>query len=420
MAKDTQVLRSGNLFSMIIQTNLSTAPLTQVKLKSKEDIKIISPTTSASGDTPVMQEDSTEIKLDDFVYDGAEQSNKEQIKIVKVKENSASNTVTIGNNNKDIFDVNEFKEKKLKYTIENANTRYKEIIGIDPTEPFTFLSSATDYQFYKSKSTDNDPYYKTTFKFDFGDDGVNNVKEIVVPVFYKMNVSNWKIPFNPGVNLKKLENFLNNDNNKKNFRRIVKIMAALLVRESGYLKDRYKGNPALMQLEYSIVCWCLINYVTKRGSDFIAALINSQHILNKSKNEEEKLIKNLRPEETEEEMLRRESQNLKKYKDQSGTQNLELYVMAFFAGLINEELPGYTNWDHVGGGPGSRGENPDFKIRNFQLPAKETIENITYPRMATDADTANSTWPEKITLSGSRIYGLVDAQNKLNAIFAKN
>lgn len=403
----TQFLRSGNLFSMIIQTNLATNAPEQITLPTEIPVNTIP--TAPTIDEPTIT-GATELTFSELTASNLESQKIRVTKKAKIIKNN-TNFVTLTGNNSFAFTPNQYNEKGFIYTIENANACYAAITGESIVKPFNILSSKNQETFYKSIAGP-DITNIVTYTFD------DTNKKLQMLVIDKRNISLWSDGPKQAENWSKISPIFQNPNNKKNFRRIVKLMAAFLAREAGYFGGRYGSNNALMQLEYSAICWAIIN-MTKKITPFgsqgeIIKLLDSNYGLNITDNKvkmlqdnKKKLVKG-RPgpedtndpffnqNETDEAIDARETANIQSInKYLSNTQNLELYVMAFFNGLINEEFPNGSNWSHIRVGDNiNPGEN--FPITPFRIHPKITYEGVEYPRFVDDGN-GSSTYGTKDT-----------------------
>lgn len=394
--KNTQFLRSGNLFSMIVQTNLSSTQLETIPAIQQPQTATAAATTAtepASINEITNKTDAVELSFSELT---AKSLDNQRIKVVvKAKKivSNQLNTISINQNNSRAYTINQFSNESFIYTDSNANELYRTITGNDTVEPFTFLSSNTQVKFYAT-TPGSDQIYIQTFTFK------KNKKKLQMLITNKQDISMWKgAPPDRQVNWQKIMPIFNIPENRRNFRRIVKLMATILAREVGYFgSSRYSGNKAYTQLEYSAVCWAIINMAKKRGfgsEGDIIKLFDTEYTLNVTDDEgnkleqssPKKLIKTLQAGETEEDMIKRENNNILTHQRgyKNDTQNLELYVMAFFDGLINEEFPGGSNWSHVRT-DNNVTPNENFEITPFRIHRPVSYNNLTYPRYVVDGD----------------------------------
>jgi hypothetical protein len=394
MTQNTQFLRSGNLFSMIVQTNLATNAPEQITLPTEIPVNTI-PTTPTIDEPTITG--ATELTFSELTASNLESQKIRVAKKAKIIKNN-TNFVRLTGNNSFAFTPNQYNEKGFTYTIENANACYASITGESIVQPFNILSSKNQETFYKSVAGP-DITNIVTYTFD------DTNKKLQMLVIDKRNISLWSDGPKQTENWNKISPIFQNQNNKKNFRRIVKLMAAFLAREAGYFGGRYGNNNALMQLEYSAICWAIINMTKKQGFNSegeIIKLLDSNYGLNifakkeKMKQDDKRKLVKGRPgpndtddpffnqNETDEAIDVRETANIKSIgKYLNNNQNLELYVMAFFNGLINEEFPGGTNWSHIRTDDDTNpGES--FRITPFRIHPKIHYLGVEYPRFVND------------------------------------
>lgn len=286
-----------------------------------------------------------------------------------------------------------------EYTHAQALVRYKEITNTNDTTFDTFSSKtefvfdnyAADGKYYQNEDTNlyikeyalsRDIGYSYPKFVEF----LNNAKLSTESMISKNKI---KVTLNPkiprlGLNFgetktvkknredrkKDLNEILNKGNNKINFRRIVKIMAFILSRERGSSIDKSLSSNELLQREYGLMCWAIVNAAKAlkfQCNGDILALLKDLNYTNPYKH-----VKANDDIEAENETMT----NI--YKDNMGISkekrnNLELFVMAFWDGYINDELNGYTNWSHVVNKKqydenGKFLREIEFTFKNFQLP----------------------------------------------------
>lgn len=439
--------RPGELFNIIFQTNLTN---TQIEKIPTEDQINTSQSTQTTTTTPAQnqnQQTQNQAQVEEAVTPSnvedkelsyselfsADQQQKIKINRYKWKSNQ-SNTIDISGSKK--YQLNTISENFFPYTLENAYNRYIEITKNNSVEPFTFFSDTQSIVLQKSSPKDIDSVIIQQCKFEIESRKI----DILVPLYVKENVTLWKVGPTKSTNLAKINQIFRNPDNVKNFRRIVKLMGAILIREVGHIGSRYNGNKALMQLEYAAVCWAIINQTLSRGfgcNGNVIKLLESHYTLNIDKkiddkkfvkmfqNDPDKLVKGkatdpndplYNTQETDDEIEARENTNIlntDKYKKVSGRQNIELYVMAFFEGLINDEFDSSTNWSHM------QNKDTAFEISGFRIPKKETIDGKVYPRLLTDGDNAESSFPDNINISYGKVYTMIDSQGKPNVLISK-
>ncbi len=406
MSQRTQVLPSGNLFSMIIETKLSNTELKKITIPPPPTAAAATTTTQPATELQVNSEfkELTWSELQTTNINNqkarAERIRKWEENKLNVRKMQQSTTAAIA------FDMNQYSTQATKYTIENANAAYQAITNSPVTQPFNFTSSTNEFTFYSSTPTP-DNYVEVTYLFEG--------KPLRIKLLNKTNVSAWTSPPDIQNNWNKITSVLfANPDNIINFRRIVKLMAVILLREVGGMGKggRYAGNNALIQLEYSAVCWAIIN-MTKKGhfssGGSILKLFDSNYTLNLRDDDDKdldqddpkKLIKTLKPNETEASMIAREDQNIKTRGFTNRDYNLELYVMAFFNGLINEEFEGGSNWRHV------QGKGANYKIKGgTAIPALADFNGVTFPRYVNDGETGPSNFKDKT--SNGKVFTMID------------
>lgn len=289
-------------------------------------------------------------------------------------------------------------DKKPRYTHTQALARYKEITNNETTfdtfsskTEFVFDNYAADGKYYQNEDTnlyikeyalsrDIGYSYPNFAKF------LNNAKLSTESMISKNKIKvtlNPKIPrlglnFGETKTVKKnredrkgdLNEILNKGNNKINFRRIVKIMAFILSRERGSSIDKSLSSNELLQREYGLMCWAIVN-AAKAGrfqcNGDILTLLKDLNYTNPYKHVKAN------------DDIKAENETMTNiYKDNMGIpkekrNNLELFVMAFWDGYINDELNGYTNWSHVVNKRqydenGNFLKEIEFTFKNFQLP----------------------------------------------------
>lgn len=417
MSQRTQVLPSGNLFSMIIETKLSNTELKKITIPPPPTAAAATTTTQPATELQVNSEFKeltwSELQTIDINNQTAraERIRKWEENKLNVRKMQQSTTAAIA------FDMNQYSTQATKYTIENANAAYQAITNSPVTQPFNFTSSTNEFTFYSSTPTP-DNYVEVTYLFE--------EKPLRIKLLNKTNVSAWTSPPDIQNNWNKITSVLfANPDNIINFRRIVKLMAVILLREVGGMGGRYAGNNALIQLEYSAVCWAIIN-MTKKGhfnsSGSILKLFDSFYTLNThdsngkplAQDDPKKLIKTLNPGESEASMIAREDQNIITREFTNRSYNLELYVMAFFNGLINEEFEGGSNWRHV------QGRGATYPITGAAIPALANFNGVTFPRYVADGETGPSTFSEKV--SNGKVFTMIDApgNNSPNVLISIN
>lgn len=289
-------------------------------------------------------------------------------------------------------------DPKPRYTHTQALARYKEITNNETTfdtfsskTEFVFDNYAADGKYYQNEDTnlyikeyalsrDIGYSYPNFAKF------LNNAKLSTESMISKNKIKvtlNPKIPrlglnFGETKTVKKnredrkgdLNEILNKGNNKINFRRIVKIMAFILSRERGSSIDKSLSSNELLQREYGLMCWAIVNAAKAlkfQCNGDILALLKDLNYTNPYKHV--KVNDDINAEN--ETMTRIYEDNMGKPKDKRN--NLELFVMAFWDGYINDELNGYTNWSHVVNKKqydesGKKTGEIEFTFKNFQLP----------------------------------------------------
>lgn len=123
--------------------------------------------------------------------------------------------------------------------------------------------------------------------------------------------------------------------------RIIKIMAFILFRERGQTGPL--GSEELLQREYGVICWCIVNMCVAKGYKTGGNLLKLLQRTGYSNSKKQVSSRN------DQAAIAAETATLKSVY-QGSIQSLEFFVLAFFSGWVNEELPEYTNWDHVSSG----------------------------------------------------------------------
>jgi len=275
------------------------------------------------------------------------------------------------------------------YSLEQAQTRYKQILGNDAAQMPLFFNQKSEFIFnnYSAGGYYENPDLKEltyplvrkfnseNFKRSYGGESISitSINRLTVPLNYRIG----KKGLNFGEvkeaarnnNKKKLNDLLAKGasedgryrSNKELFPRILKIMSFILGRERGSDPNVNGSSEELMHREYGIICWALVNAAIKgrfkcgynilklsQDHAYINPLINGKYHISDSidviDNAETTIMDAI-------------------YKERVKDLNLQLFVMAFWDGYINEELPNVTNWDHVS----SKGAS--FVFRGFHLPS---------------------------------------------------
>lgn len=145
------------------------------------------------------------------------------------------------------------------------------------------------------------------------------------------------------------------------FKRIVKIMSFILARERGTAPEGLTGNGSeeLMHREYGLICWSIINTCASGFQN------SKKNLLNVLKNKNYVNMDGFVG-EGEENSDKTDQMNNRYQSNNKTTQNLEYFVLAFFAGWVHEEFQGVTNWSHLNG---------LTAYRSFHLPKNDTFED---------------------------------------------
>jgi len=270
---------------------------------------------------------------------------------------------------------------EYEYTLEMAKARYKEIT--DQEMPIFFPESVSESSFkLDNYSAGGQPYvnynkleltYKLSRKFNNAafkqkhggvTDAYLSNNSITVPLNYKIPKKGLNIdPKKQNLrtkNKKKLDELLNISNNKDLFPRILKIMTFILARERGTATGP-ESSRELMQREYGLICWSIVN-ATRKGrfkcGQNMIKLLQSAHSNATGDVDKDNNTADINIAKESETMKQKYSNGVK------GNRNhhLQLYVMAFWDGYINEELEGVTNWDHVS-------SSKNFNFVEFHLPS---------------------------------------------------
>ncbi len=241
--------------------------------------------------------------------------------------------------------ISEAPEKKL---IRNFNTPsfrnfLKEYSG--------FKSLYENFMQTETNSASNNLSYDLNLKKDLSNivtKEIESIKPLKFPLNYEIPKKGWAInDIQRGENKEKIKtrisfNIEGKGTGKNDFARIVKIMSFILMRERGTLAVGVTKNSSeeLMQREYGLICWSIINTCStgyKNTEGNLLKLLKLKNYVNTD---------NLVGQDTED----NEAEISKKYSAQNPTtQNIEYFVLAFFAGWVNEEFEGVTNWSHLNG-----------------------------------------------------------------------
>jgi len=87
--------------------------------------------------------------------------------------------------------------------------------------------------------------------------------------------------------------------------------------------------------------------------------------------------------------------------------------MAFFEGLINDEFSASTNWSHM------QNEDIAFVTSGWRIPMRETINGKAYPRLVSDGENSESSFPSNIEISYGRVYTMIDSKGLPNVLISK-
>lgn len=325
----------------------------------------------------------------------------------------------------------------VPYSLGEAQTRYKEILGNEKAEMALFFNQQTEFKF---NNYSKDGYYENpekkeltfplvrkfssdTFKnaYKGESESLTSTNKLTVQLNYQII----KKGFNFGdtglaqrnKNKKKLNELLEKgkiidgkenviyDSNKKLFPRILKIMSFILARERGQDPNAHGSSEELMHREYGLICWSIVNAAAKGkfscGNNILKLLQNNAYTNPKQKDETYHISdKNDVIDDAETTVM----QGI--YTTRAPTSNLQLFVMAFWDGYINEELPGVTNWDHVS----SKGEN--FVFRGFHLP--NSLKNTPDPDEGLSIDifikNNNQTFPHQ-KIEAGQTFNITNTSN---------
>lgn len=331
------------------------------------------------------------------------------------------------------------KPNRFNYTHDQALTRYKEIMGSDKNTQFNTFSQNDKFTFNNyiadGKYFQNEDTSIYTKEYSLGRNLSNDYpafKDIVGgETKYNASKNKIKIVLNPRIPRKgfnvgddnkiiadrdkrksTLLGILNkHPNNKTNFRRIVKIMAFILGRERGSLFDTAPGGKyfeELMHREYALICCAIVNAADQGKFKCNHDILQLLKDLNYSNPD-----RHVNAGDTEV-AIQSETKIMKKiYEERVDNLNLELFVMAFWDGYINDELGNYTNWDHIVDGKktydaqGKKKNNP-FIFRGFHLP--RSVKGQLDPDAVLDFDMEynltsdlENADPRKLTIKNSHI-----------------
>lgn len=285
-----------------------------------------------------------------------------------------------------------------EYTLDKANSRYSEITGKD-TMPLFFNANPK----FKLNNYSKGGYYENPAKLelsyplvrDFSSENFQKAYgakskplQSTNPLTVKLNYQITKKGFNfeesdlaqRNKNKATLDSLLNKGkiaeggttyaSNKDLFSRILKIMSFILARERGQNAAANGSSEELMHREYGLICWSIVNAAAKGkfscGNNILKLLQNKAYTNPKQDGEKYHISDKTDVIDDAETTI---MQGI--YTTRAPTSNLQLFVMAFWDGYINEELPGVTNWDHVS----SKGAS--FVFRGFHLP--KSLRNTADP-----------------------------------------
>jgi hypothetical protein len=112
-------------------------------------------------------------------------------------------------------------------------------------------------------------------------------------------------------------------------------------------------------------------------------------------------------------MIAREDQNIIARKFTNQSYKMELYVMAFFNGLINEEFEGGSNWRHV------QGRGATYPITEPAIPALADFNGVIFPRYVDDGE-GPSTFNANV--SNGKVFTIIDTPggNSPNVLISIN
>lgn len=275
------------------------------------------------------------------------------------------------------------------YSLEQAQTRYKEILGKNDAQLPLFFNTTPQFIFnnYSAGGYYENPDLKEltyplarkfnsdAFKKRYGGEStsITSINKLTVPLNY--GIGKKGLNFGEGKealrnkNKNKLNELLAKGaisdgkylSNKDLFPRILKIMSFILGRERGSNPNANGSSEELMHREYGLICWSIVNAAAKGrfncGNNILKLLQNNAYTNPKIDDKYHISDKN-------DVMVDEETTVMQGiYTSRVQNLNLQLFVMAFWDGYINEELPGVTNWDHVS----SKGAS--FVFRGFHLPS---------------------------------------------------
>ncbi len=210
------------------------------------------------------------------------------------------------------------------------------------------------YEGFKNVATspnNNNSIYDLSLKKDLSNIVTKEIlsnNKLKFPLNYEIPKKGWAIKEDERTsNKNKIKdrinfNLENKGTGKNDFARIVKIMSFILMRERGTLNAGMngKGSEELMQREYGLICWSIINTCStgyKNTEKNLLKLLKLNSYVN---------MDNVIGQEG----VDKDDKISKMYSDRNKTtQNIEYFVLAFFAGWVNEEFEGVTNWSHLNG-----------------------------------------------------------------------
>jgi len=199
--------------------------------------------------------------------------------------------------------------------------------------------------------------------------------------------------------------------------RIIKIMAFILFRERGQTGPL--GSEELLQREYGVICWCIVNMCAAKGYKTGGNLLKLLQRTGYSNSKKQVSSQN------DQAAVVAETATLKSAYPGS-IQSLEFFVLAFFSGWVNEELSGYTNWDHVSSGiqglspfhlPKSAKNKPDpdngstkkfelYQVENKNEKLKDTNGNDITFNYKIDRKIDKTSLGDTFTFDGNSLFTL--------------
>lgn len=247
-----------------------------------------------------------------------------------------TNQLSLPNSNK--FDFRWYPADGSYYKWENAPNTIKKVINRNFVEA-TIKEDLLKLDKFKA--------LKVNFTID---KSAISKKEYTINLDYKIPKLGWALDAskrrqNQQEIFQKID--LGNKTKHEDMKRIIKIMSFILARERGYAWNEAEGTfESLRQRELSIMCWSMINMcnsdIFKNGKNLLKLLVKGSYVdpdNEMNDQEDETPSQNVS-------MLAKYKANINESKN---GQNFEYFVLAFFAGWVNQEIPGVTNWSHIKG-----------------------------------------------------------------------